>query len=951
MFCGRRRNFIFLFIAFLVTAVGFQGISAAQPAPRWGQTGLDNKPDPAILFGVLPNGMMYAIRHNATPPGQTAMRLMIKAGSMQEAKDQEGLAHFLEHMAFRGSKRVPDGEVVNTLQRLGLLFGADTNASTGEQMTTYKFNLASSDNVSIDTGLMFLREIASELNIDAKVMQTEKGVVLSEERLRDTPGLRAFAKQATFFYGTHPFARMPIGQRSVIDKASATRMRDFYNAYYRPERAVLVVVGDVDPKKIEAKIKAKFSDWRGKGPAGRDPGAIVVSRRAPETVGVVAEGLTSGLVIYWPQPFKFVPDTLAEDRRRMVEMLAFMILKQRVRELANDAGKPFSDFVVGSNKVHYVADGTVFQMSGVTNWRTSLNLAVGAVRQILQFGVSKSEVDRAVGELNALLQASVASSSTRQTSSLADSLVSSAFSGNVLTSPEQDLKTFETVLKSLTPTQVNAELKNRFAGTGPLMFYEMPSLPPGDDAAIPAAFAQALNATVLPFAAKTVKAWPYTDFGAPGTVAERRMDGADITMVRFANGVRLTIKPTDYVKGQILVSVRFGHGRLDMPLDRVDASRIASQLFIPGGLKDFTLPELQATLAGKVANVSLRTNDNSYSLDGKTTPADFQLQMQLLTAMITAPGWRSESFPSLVQVLGQNLNASSARPSLVDSNKGIELRNSGDLRWKALAVEDLPKFTYDGFRAYFEPILTKSPLEVIVVGDIGVDQAIAGVAKTIGALPARGDLPEPADARKLKFPAPTPTPIELRHKGRADQGLAVIAWPTEGLDYGKPQNRFSGWLLEAVLNDRVTQRIRMQQGATYSPSGEAVFSHTFTDYGYILLRVEIPPPKMAGFFTDAEAIAADIAANGITEDELVRARLPLVDLIKHEQQTNSFWLNCLYAAQTDPTVLPYCRNFAVSMQNVTGADVQAAAKKWLRGDAAWRLTITPEPGAPTGSTP
>lgn len=947
----RRRNFVLLFLAFIVAAIGFPKMPAAQPAPRWGQTGLDNKPDPAIRFGVLPNGMMYAIRQNATPPGQTAMRLMIKAGSMQEAKDQEGLAHFLEHMAFRGSKRVPDGEVVNTLQRLGLLFGADTNASTGEQTTTYKFNLASSDEVSIDTGLMFLREIASELNIDARIMQTEKGVVLSEERLRDTPSLRAFAKQMSYFYGAHPYARLPIGQRSVIEKASAARTRDFYNAYYRPNRAVLVVVGDVDLKRIEAKIKAKFSDWKGKGPARRDPPAIVLSRRAPEAVGMVAEGLTSSLVIYWPQQFKYVPDTLAEDRRRIVEMLAFMILKQRVRELVADAGKPFSDFVIGSNKVHYVVDGTVFQMAGVTNWRASLNLSVGAVRQILQFGVTQPEVDRAVNNLKSLLQASVAASSTRQTAGLADSLVSSAFSGNVLTSPEQDLVTFETVVKSLTPGQIDSELRNRFAGTGPLLFYQMPSLPPGDEAAIPAAFSQALNATVLPFAAKTVKAWPYTNFGTPGKVAERRTDGTDITMVRFANGVRLTVKPTDYVKGQILVSIRFGHGRLDMPLDRVDASRIATQLFVPGGLKDFTLPELQATLAGKVANLALRMNDSSFSLEGNTTPADFQLQMQLMAAMITAPGWRSESFANLIQVLGQSLNAASARPSLVDSNKGSELRNSGDLRWKALAVDDLPKFTYDGFRAYFEPIVAKSPLEVIVVGDISVDQAIDGAAKAIGALPARDDLPEPADARKLKFPPATPTPIELHHKGRADQGLAVLAWPTEGLDYGNPQNRFSGWLLEAILNDRVTQRLRMQQGATYSPSGEAVFSHTFTNYGYILLRVEIPPPKMAGFFSEAEAIAADVAANGVTEDELVRARLPLVDLIKHEQQTNAFWLNCLYTGQTDPTVLPYCRNFAGNMQKISGADVQAAAQKWLRSNVAWRLTITPEPSTPASNPP
>src|SRR6185312_2121467 len=242
------------------------GAPRARAASEWPQVRSDLKADPSIRFGALPNGMRYAIMRNTTPPGQVSMRLNFDIGSLMERDDQQGLAHFLEHMAFNGSINVPTrGEMVKDLERLGLAFGADTNAQTGFDSTVYKFDLPKSDDQTVDTSLMLLREIAGNLTLDQGAMDKERGVILSEERLRDTPSYEVTKARFGFtMAGQRPPERFPIGLAPVIQSAKVGLIADIYHKYYRPERATLVVVGDIDPAAMEAKIKARFGDWRGK---------------------------------------------------------------------------------------------------------------------------------------------------------------------------------------------------------------------------------------------------------------------------------------------------------------------------------------------------------------------------------------------------------------------------------------------------------------------------------------------------------------------------------------------------------------------------------------------------------------------------------------------------------------------------------------------------------------
>ena len=241
---------------------------------------------------------------------------------MQERPGEEGVAHFLEHLAFRGTKVFPDGELQRRLEGLGLQMGADVNASTAPTQTIFKFNLARNDMESIDTGLLVMREIVSEMTIAPEMVNAERGVVLAEERTRAGPGEEAQKAFIKAQVGEHPYARSPIGFRNVIETVTPAQIRKFYDAYYRPERATLIVIGDTKPEDLIPAIKSRFGDWKGRGPAGGDPAPVMVKPAAPEVAMVVTPGLgDTAVLLRWFEPYRERPPTKAERRRQLVESL------------------------------------------------------------------------------------------------------------------------------------------------------------------------------------------------------------------------------------------------------------------------------------------------------------------------------------------------------------------------------------------------------------------------------------------------------------------------------------------------------------------------------------------------------------------------------------------------------------------------------------------------------
>lgn len=911
----------------------------------WAHEASDLAPDPSVRFGTLPNGMRYALMRNATPPGQAALRLRIDAGSLMEADDQLGLAHFIEHMAFNGSTDIPEGELIRILERLGLAFGPDTNAFTSFDQTVYQLDLPRTDEETVETGLRILRQMAGEATLAADAIDRERGVVLSEERTRDTPALRvARARYDFLMAGQLAARRFPIGQAEILAGAPQPRFAAFYEAYYRPERATLVAVGDFDLDEMEARIRARFADWVRPGPDGAEPDLGPVRPRGAEAAVAVEPGAPATLQLAWVSPPDLSPDTAEKRRRGLLRQLALAVLNRRFERLARGAAPPF--IAAGASRYTQLDSQDVAGLSASFRpgaWRPALEALEQEQRRIVEHGVSQAEVDREVTELRTALQAYVAGAATRRTPSLANLIIGAVNDGEVVTAPQAELARFEAVVEGLSAETVSAVLREVFQGHGPLVFVATPAPIEGGEAAVLAALEESRAQAVEAPAARDAQAWSYDDFGPAGEIVERgRLEDIDVTLVRFANGVRLTVKPTDFRDDQVLVAVNVGDGRLGLPADPAAPIWAAPLGFVEGGLGRLTAEEMEEVLASRVYGANLSVSDETLRLSGSTRPEDLTVQLQVLAAYVADPGWRAEPFERARTLYANAVDQLGATPGGVFSRDGRVRLYGGDPRWGFPAPEHIAAARPEALRALLEPQLAEGPLEVVIVGDVEPEAAIAAAAATFGALPARPDAApvDPASAR-VAFPAPTATPARLTHTGRADQGMGFMAWPTADTRSDLHRGRVLS-LLAGVLRLRLTDELREGQAVTYSPSASSYGAWSLPGYGYVSAAIEAPPERLDGFFADVERIVADLRDQPVDADELERARRPVIEGLLQVRAGNEYWLGQLERIHTDAVRLESIRTVVEDVRAITAEELQAAARQWLTPDRAWRLVVVPE---------
>ncbi|RAX41690.1 M16 family metallopeptidase [Rhizobium tropici] len=936
--------FVATALAFLVTVAA--PVHAESLAAGWPQAVSDLPVEQGIRFGTLPNGMRFAVMHNATPAGQVAIRFRIGAGSLQERDDQQGLAHFLEHMAFKGSTHVPEGEMVRTLQRLGLAFGADTNASTSYGETVYALDLPEANPETVSTGLMLMRETASKLTLDAGAFDRERGVILSEEKLRDTPQYRGgTGLLAQLLPGQRVPQRPPVGKTDIIRNAPVDLVRDFYRSYYRPDRATLIVVGDIDAAAIEADIRNRFGNWAAASAAPADPDLGTLQSYGKRVGTVVVPGGATRVQLAWTRPYDASPDMVAKRRAQLVEDIGLAVLNQRLSLLAQQPNPPFvsaqagaQDFFKSAHVAMIAAD------SDPTKWQLALAAIDQEQRRLAQFGADQSEIDREIAEYRSTLQAAASGAATRTSPDIAGSLAWSVGENLVFTSPADDLTLFDAAMKGLSASEVNQTLQRVFSGNGPQLVLQIPQMPEGGNTAVEKAYAESRAVAVTAPEQAAAVAWPYTNFGQSGTVVERRsVDDLGIIMVRFANGVRLTVKPTKYRLDEVLVRANIGHGRLDLPRDRPLPIWAAPALPL-SGLKAISYDDMQKAFAEKVVGNDFAIQDATFKFEGATRPRDLAAQLQLLTAYASDPAYRPDVFKRVQQAYLNSLDQLQATPGSVVGRELPGLLHSGDPRWVFPNRSQLLDAKPEDFETLLQPLLSKGPIEVIIAGDVEVDDAIRMTAETFGALPPRSDAQGQVDGADVHFPAPTTEPVIRLHDGRSDNAGAAVAMPIGDFLSDLPRAAAAN-VTGAILQNRLIDQFRLAEGATYSPQSEVDLSRSIPGYGFAYAYVETTPAKLDHFFDLVDKIAGDLRSGDVSPDELTRAKAPIIEEVKRSQQTNSYWLQSLQNAQTDPRRLERIRSGIGGYQAVTAQDVRAIATTYLKPATSWRMKILPAGGS------
>jgi zinc protease len=924
--------------------------STGQDAPSapWAQAASDIPADPAVRYGLLPNGMRYALLHNATPPGQASFRLRIDAGSLMERDDQKGLAHFMEHMAFNGTKNVPENEMMRILERLGLAFGADTNAFTSFEQTAYMLELPNTKDETVDPSLHILREMMSAALMAPEAIDAERGVVVGEERTRDTPSFRVLKTQLGLLApGQRLSERLPIGDLNIIRTAPRQAFVDFYDAYYRPSRATFIAVGDFDVDAMEAKVRAAFADWKPTAADGPEPDLGTVAQREPQTSIIVEPGIQSSIQINWIKNPDLSPDTVSARSADIRRGLGLSVLNRRLGELARADNPPFLGAGAGYQPLFDSLDaGTLSVAFNPGGWKRALETVEQESRRLADYGVTESELQREIINTRTALQNAVASAATRSTPALASGLLSAVNDDEVFSAPQTNLDLFNAAVEGLTTDQVNQATKAVFEGQGPLVLVSSPVPIEGGEAAVTAALEASRSVRVQARAAEAELKWPYDSFGTAAVPASRT-EIADLgaTLVRFPNGTLLNIKKTEFRAEQILVSARTGIGELGMPADKLSPLAFASTVLTPGGLGKLSLDDMNRVLSGRTYSASVSQASDAYIFAGATKPADLELELQVLAAYLTDPGLRAAPFEQTKTVFPQILAQLSATPGGVFQRDASGLLASGDAREVTPTAEQVAAIQVEDLRSGVRSALAQGPVEITVVGDVDIDAVIAAVGATFGALPARGDAPTPpAGSTARKFPAAVAAPVQLYHTGSAEQALGFVAWPTtDQIADRKTARQLS--ILSDVLQLRLNDEIREKQGLAYSPRAGSTSSDTYAGYGYISVTAETPPSALPKLFDTVDAIAADLRDTPISEDELNRARRPALERIMRSKADNGYWLTQLSQAQTNPATLDQTRNQITTLEAVTAADLQALARQYLTPDAAWRATVTAQAAA------
>ncbi len=908
--------------------------------------------DKAITIGRLPNGLTYYIRKNAVPARRVMLRLAVKTGSVFEADDQRGLAHMLEHMAFNGTAHFKPGELVSYFESAGARFGPHVNAYTSFDETVYMLQVATDKPGLIDKGLLALADFAGAMTLAPKEIDKERGVVIEEWRLRQGAASRMLEKQAPVLYYKSRYAqRIPIGTPEILRTFPPSRLRDFYETWYRPERMAVVVIGDIEPAVLEQSITATFGSLADKRPPAPDP-----DRSVPEhtetLVNVAADPEGQATTVSLLRKMPVLPQNRVMDYRRdLVERLMFQLLNIRFGELARKADAPF--LAAGAGKSD-IAEATVAVSLGARVEDGKIEDGLKAImleaRRAREFGFGADELDRARRAFLSFYEQAVAERDKTDSGSYAAEYIRNFLNGEPIPGIQLEYAMTKGLLPGVTVDEVSAAARALLQEDNRVV---LATAPEKADINLPSE--ERVRAVLADAAKTTIEGWQETavrkDLLAtaptPGTVvSSRRIDELETTILTLSNGAEVWLKPTDFKNDQVVLSAYAPGGASTAPESEYVDTILAPSLVSVSGLGGLTPPELNRLLAGKIASVSPYIDMQTHGVRGSTRPQDIETALQLTYLSFTDPGGNQSTFDLLKRQLSALVANRAQNPGSVFSDR-LRALNTGDhYSSKPLTTEAVGALKLDTMlRAYKERFSNAADFTFFVVGTFDVAQITPLIERYIASLPSTGARASQSKPLGFRFPAHTE---KIRvERGREPKSETEI---TYFLDAGSDEDEIS--LADAaadVLQIRLRDELREALGSTYSVS--ASYGNILPERGYGTLAIEYGSApenadKLAGVVTSE---VAKLRKAGPTADEIAKVVEQNRQDLETAAKQNSYWLSSLQSTHLlgrDPKSI---LERSARLARVTPERVHAALKQYLSETRYTLATLVPEASAGTGS--
>jgi zinc protease len=915
----------------------------------WPHEQSDLVPDSNLVFGKLANGFRYVLMKNKTPLDRVSMHLMVQAGSLNEAEDQQGYAHFLEHLLFCGTTHFKPGELIRYFQSIGMDFGADANARTGFTNTIYDVLLPNGSRQSIADGLKVMRDFADGALLLPEEIDRERKVVLAEKLTRDSSSYRTFVSSLKFSFPDSLLSRrLPIGDEQVLKKADHAGLKRFYDVWYRPENMVLIAVGDLDSAVGAGLIAEAFESLISREKKTPTPDIGKIEHQGVKAFyHYEAESGTAAVSIGTLYRGKVQPDSIQFQKEEALKDLSDIIMQNRLDALIRKPGTPFTSASIHSGrflKEVYVAEISV--ESDPENWQKSLSTIEQQLRSALEFGFSDSEVVRVKADYLSRLGDQEKKASTRNSQAIARQMIEALDRNQVMQSPEQRKAMLAAFVQSVTPKDLHNALKLIWSMNHRLIELTGNARLAVSDGLLPekqilAVWDQSQAVAVFPPVEYHPVLFPYlTAPEAPGPIhARREIADLGIIQVDFENGIRLNLKKTDFKQNQVMANLVFGSGASSEPSDKPGLSQLSTEVVQESGLAGLTREELDRALAGKNTRVRFNVGEDRFMFKAASVSDEILLLFQLLHAHILDTGFRQDAYALSMERFAQQYQELSRT---VDGMARLHARRffaGGDSRFGLPAYETFRSLKLEDIRAWLKPALEQDALEVSIVGDMDVDAVIALAATYLGNLPERTTRFLQSAVTSPKFPAGGT--LALQVVTDIPKTLVMVGYPTD--DFWDIQRTRRLSVLAEVFSDRLRQSVREKLGAAYSPVAFNHPSRAYPGYGAFQAMVTVELGDVKRVVHEVQAIAAALSEKPVPDDELHRSLDPILTGIKDLIRTNDYWLNSVLTGSAGhPRQIDWSRTIRKDYAAVSSTELHRLAQQYLDQPKPAIIVISPE---------
>lgn len=904
--------------------------------------------DPDVKIGKLPNGLTYYIRKNSEPKNRAELYLATSIGSLMEDDNQQGLAHFTEHMAFNGTKDFPKNEMINYLQKAGVRFGADLNAYTGFNQTVFQLPIPTDSTAVFKNGFKILSNWAGKIVMEGDEIDKERGVIVEEDRQRGKNAQERMSKQLLplLLKGSRYANRLPIGKIDILNSFTHDKIRNFYKDWYRPNLQAVIAVGDFDVTQVEQLIKDNFSDLTNPAnprprqaydlPDNKEPLVKVITD--PEQQYNVAQ------IMYKQRGG--VLKTTADFKKSVMYGMINSMLGARIQEIMQKGNAPFiqAQSGYGAYQGGLVPGINAFQSAAVSKSGATLEKAFTAVlaenERMGKYGFVQSELDVAKKNILADNEKRLKEKDKTSSSSFVQKYLNNFLTGASIPSTDYAYALTNKTVAGITLDQVNELAKTLITKENQIILVQAPEK---EKANLPTA-AQLLAA--LKNASNNVTAYVDNSVNKPlldkqptaGRILnEKKYDQIGVTELTLSNGIKVLLKPTDFKNDQIIFS-SFSKGGTSLATDANLQSADAVGLIPGSGVGDFNPTQLNKLLAGNTGKAGSYINELYQGYSGSASPKDLETAFQLVYAYATHPRKDAEIFNKHISNYRVSLENKSADPESVFGDTVQAVLSSYHKRAMPTTMADLDKISLDeAFNFYKDRFADNSEHTFVIVGAFDMEKIKPLIETYIASLPSLNKKQDFVD--NGVYP-PKGKVNKTVYKGLEDKA-SVRLYIHGDYDYNADTN-IQLEALKAALENKILERLREKESGVYSPqAGLSVSKYPKAHY-YFTISFSCATANVEKLIAAALEEVKHIKDNGATTDDISKFKSEEQRQMELSLRDNGFWLNYLTNREKYGDDLNQVLNMKERMDKVTVESSKVNAQKYLNDDNYIRLVLVPQ---------